>query len=303
MSATTTHSFSNEDAFSYMYLAQEREFIKSNESVYKFGRTRGEKNPFKVLPKGSWLILQVVCDELRSSRVHGTIAHQLKKEFKPRNDLGVNYFEGDFRAMMDIVYRESTREGLTPSVPSLPESNVVVPLPETMPMPMPTQKKPKTPKTPKTPKKVVIMEDDQDEHNKMPKTPRTSKPKTPKNVPVTPQPETPVSAPSSVMPQPETPATPSSAEIAAEKRRQYNRRYYLKQKERKLAEKQASLSHTHTPTQTPMPPMLDPQQQTIEECIQRANAKKATMTDEERKAKQRQYAKERYWTKKGLQSL
>ena len=46
----------------YIYLLQEREFIKTNESIYKIGRTKQEHNKrLNQYPKGSILLVQIIC--------------------------------------------------------------------------------------------------------------------------------------------------------------------------------------------------------------------------------------------------
>ena len=52
------------NAVNYIYLLQEREFIKTNEKIYKVGKTK-QKNlsRFYQYPKGSILLLQMMCDD------------------------------------------------------------------------------------------------------------------------------------------------------------------------------------------------------------------------------------------------
>ena len=45
---------------SYIYLLQEREFIKTNEQIFKIGKTK--QTNFKRYPIGSKIILQIKCD-------------------------------------------------------------------------------------------------------------------------------------------------------------------------------------------------------------------------------------------------
>ena len=47
-----------------IYLLQEREFINSNENIYKIGRTKQANiQRFNQYPKGSKLLLHIVCDD------------------------------------------------------------------------------------------------------------------------------------------------------------------------------------------------------------------------------------------------
>ena len=47
----------------YIYLLQEREFITTNQNVYKLGKTKQDNlQRFKQYPKGSKLLLQHICN-------------------------------------------------------------------------------------------------------------------------------------------------------------------------------------------------------------------------------------------------
>lgn len=83
----------------YVYLLQEREFIKTKESIYKIGKTRQENNArFKTYPKGSVLKLQSVCSncDLCEKIIYGVF----KKKYIQRKDIGNEYFEGDCISMI-----------------------------------------------------------------------------------------------------------------------------------------------------------------------------------------------------------
>jgi len=48
----------------YIYLLKEREFIKTNEHIYKIGRSKQENTKrFLQYPKGSQLIIQSICKD------------------------------------------------------------------------------------------------------------------------------------------------------------------------------------------------------------------------------------------------
>ena len=48
----------------YVYLLQEREFIKTNENIYKVGMTTKENHiRFNQYPKGSILLHQIICND------------------------------------------------------------------------------------------------------------------------------------------------------------------------------------------------------------------------------------------------
>jgi len=87
----------------YIYLLQEREFIKTKENVYKVGRTEKENHSrFNQYPKGSVLLFQMSCNDCKS--IERQIINLFKEKFIQRKDIGNEYFEGDFQLMIDIIY-------------------------------------------------------------------------------------------------------------------------------------------------------------------------------------------------------
>ncbi len=86
----------------YIYLLQEREFIKTNENIYKIGKTTQQNNErFKQYPKGSVLLLQTICSNCHS--IEKELIKQFKNKFKQRNDIGIEYFEGNLQDMIHII--------------------------------------------------------------------------------------------------------------------------------------------------------------------------------------------------------
>lgn len=83
-----------------VYLMIEREFIESNQNVYKIGRTRFPSlKRFNAYPKKSKLLLHIYVDD--SLSVETTIKNRFKELFKWRPDIGYEYFEGDRDEMID----------------------------------------------------------------------------------------------------------------------------------------------------------------------------------------------------------
>src|SRR5437868_1509592 len=83
----------------YIYLLQEREFIKTKESVYTIGRTKQNNlKRFGGYPKDSNILLLVVCNnEIECEK---KVIDFLKQKYIQRKDFGREYFEGDFREMI-----------------------------------------------------------------------------------------------------------------------------------------------------------------------------------------------------------
>ena len=84
----------------YCYILQEREFIKSNEDIYKIGRTTS-LNRFNSYPKGS----KIIC--LRCVNDFNKTERQLKKKkfkiyFTQEKDIGIEYFSGCLNDMIKL---------------------------------------------------------------------------------------------------------------------------------------------------------------------------------------------------------
>jgi len=93
----------------YVYLLQEREFIKTNELIYKIGRTKQEHNKrLNQYPKGSVLLFQIIC--FNCVNIENIIINIFKQKYKHRKDIGNEYFEGNSKDMIkeinDIVNNE-----------------------------------------------------------------------------------------------------------------------------------------------------------------------------------------------------
>jgi hypothetical protein len=87
----------------YIYLLQEREFIKTKEEIYKIGRiSKNNLIRFNQYPKDSELIIQIKCKDSKNEEKELII--KFKDKFKQRKDIGNEYFEGDYNLMIDIIY-------------------------------------------------------------------------------------------------------------------------------------------------------------------------------------------------------
>ena len=87
----------------YIYLLQEREFIRTNDNVYKVGMTTKENyKRFRQYPKGSVLLYQMICNNCKN--IEKLVLKKFKDTFKQRKDIGNEYFEGDYKDMIHIIY-------------------------------------------------------------------------------------------------------------------------------------------------------------------------------------------------------
>jgi hypothetical protein len=86
----------------YIYLIHEREFIKTGEKIYKIGRSRQEHNKrANQYPKQSVLLYQIICDNC--IKLETILLQEFKNKFIKRTDIGNEYFEGEFEAMIDTI--------------------------------------------------------------------------------------------------------------------------------------------------------------------------------------------------------
>lgn len=86
----------------YIYLLREREFIKTNEQIFKIGKTTQEGlGRFKNYPNGSELILHIKCTDCHTTEKQ--LIAVFKSKYKHRSDIGTEYFEGDYFEMMRII--------------------------------------------------------------------------------------------------------------------------------------------------------------------------------------------------------
>jgi hypothetical protein len=87
----------------YVYLLQTREFINSNQNIYKVGRTKKENlKRFEQYPKGSMLLLQIKC--IDCINIENIILKLFRENFEQKKDIGNEYFQGNYKSMIDIIY-------------------------------------------------------------------------------------------------------------------------------------------------------------------------------------------------------
>lgn len=99
---TSIHIENNDDV-EYIYLLQEREFVKTNENIYKIGKTK-QKNLKRIgnYPNGTILVFQIKCIDCDMNEK--IILNKFKEHFIHNKDIGLEYFTGDENKMIDIIY-------------------------------------------------------------------------------------------------------------------------------------------------------------------------------------------------------
>ena len=87
----------------YIYLIQEREFIKTGENIYKPGRTEQENNKrFVKYPKGSVVRVLLTCSNCKM--VESMIKVHFRNKYIQRTDVGQEYFEGNWMEMREDIW-------------------------------------------------------------------------------------------------------------------------------------------------------------------------------------------------------
>lgn len=95
----------------YIYLIQTREFIKTNEPVYKIGKTtQAGMNRMKQYPKGSRIILFMKCKNCHD--LERIIKEKFIKKYRIRRDIGSEYFEGDEEQMYWTIIHLLIKENI-----------------------------------------------------------------------------------------------------------------------------------------------------------------------------------------------
>lgn len=93
--------YSNKNPHNICYILREREFVKTNEQIYKIGKTtRTMEERFSDYPNKSELIYY--CDVDNCDKREQFIIKEFTKQFKLRSDIGNEYFEGNIDEMLKL---------------------------------------------------------------------------------------------------------------------------------------------------------------------------------------------------------
>ena len=86
----------------YVYMIKTHEFVRTNENIFKIGRT-GQQNygRFDSYRKGSILLFQSICKNCHDCEK--MIITKFKEKFIHRTDIGNEYFEGNYNEMISII--------------------------------------------------------------------------------------------------------------------------------------------------------------------------------------------------------
>jgi hypothetical protein len=93
------------DLLGYLYIIKEREFNRLQENVYKIGCTKDIITRYKQYPKGSIMIYSIAIKNYKELEKKWIINLNKNKQFIKRNDIGREYFEGDYIIIINELMR------------------------------------------------------------------------------------------------------------------------------------------------------------------------------------------------------
>lgn len=109
--------------FHSIYLIQLREFINSNQNVYKVGKTKRESSKrLNQYPKGSKEIFTIACDDC--DILENEILTLFREKYISRTDLGSEYVQGDVESMINDIC--ALRKSVNESIEDIKTTNVAI---------------------------------------------------------------------------------------------------------------------------------------------------------------------------------
>ncbi len=88
-----------------LYILQEREHVESKKNIYKIGRTnKSIDERLHGYPKGTSLLLVIGVPQNSTVQLESELINRFKEQFKNRTDIGKEYFEGNIKDMINIMF-------------------------------------------------------------------------------------------------------------------------------------------------------------------------------------------------------
>lgn len=90
----------------YIYLIIEREFINSNQEIYRLGKTKKTIQALSAsYPLSSRICIYILCNDYNN--IEKELYKLFKEHYKQRLDIGYNYFEGNSSKMKDDIMNKA----------------------------------------------------------------------------------------------------------------------------------------------------------------------------------------------------
>ena len=86
-----------------IYLLCEREFLNSENPVFKVGKTTEMNKRMSKYPKGSHLLFCMTYDDIHEKEKR--VLKMMEDNFTKRTDIGKEYFEGDHKLMINDIFK------------------------------------------------------------------------------------------------------------------------------------------------------------------------------------------------------
>ena len=107
----------------YIYIIQEREFIRIKEETYKVGITQDIISCYSEYPKSSKLIYTRSCD----INFEKEILKMLREKFIQKREYGTEYFEGDYNEIIICINKIIDEHKIINQLKKSPSSTFVQP--------------------------------------------------------------------------------------------------------------------------------------------------------------------------------
>jgi len=97
------------------YVVQTAHSFRCGLNVYKIGRTAEMQTRIKGYPKGTIIILQLLCLDATFFEDHIKTLLLSSEGIQPRTDFGVEYFEGDLMSILKLIWNAYDKTGMSPA--------------------------------------------------------------------------------------------------------------------------------------------------------------------------------------------
>lgn len=104
--SNTSQEQQNNNNSGYIYLIIEREFINSNQEIYRLGKTKKTIQALSAsYPLSSRICIYILCNDYNN--IEKELYKLFKQNYKQRLDIGYNYFEGNSSKMKDDIMNKA----------------------------------------------------------------------------------------------------------------------------------------------------------------------------------------------------